>query len=119
MVGCWFHIESGEHWLENYADGTSRLLLKLDFVSSLIYGKQIEMDLTWQVKDGVLTHTIIKGNPQASVDSLVKDFGKARSSSILDVTTERILLGTLGKNPKQDVWTRSALPKEWTATKAR
>lgn len=119
MVGCWFHIESGEHWIENFPDGTSRLLLKLDFVSSLLYGKQIEMDLTWEVKDGVLTHTILKGNPQASVDSLVKDFGRARSSDILEVTPERLLLGALGKKPKKDLWTRSPLPKEWADAKTK
>lgn len=119
MVGCWFHVESGDHWIENFPDGSSRLLLKLDFVSSLIYGKQIEMELTWEVKDGVLTHTIIKGNPQASVDSLVKDFGKARSSNILEVSPERMLLGPLNKKSKQDLWTRSSLPKEWEAAKTK
>ena len=119
MVGCWFHVESGDHWIENFPDGSSRLLLKLDFVSSLLYGKQIEMELTWEVKDGVLTHTIVKGNPQASVDSLVKDFGKARSSNILEVSPERMLLGPLNKKSKQDLWTRSSLPKEWEAAKTK
>lgn len=119
MLGCWFHVESGDHWIENFPDGTSRLLLKLDFVSSLLYGKQIEMDLTWEVKDGVLTHTIVKGNPQASVDSLVKDFGRARSSDILELTPERMLLGALGKKPKKDLWTRSPLPKEWENAKTK
>lgn len=119
MLGCWFHVESGDHWIENFPDGTSRLLLKLDFVSSLLYGKQIEMDLTWEVKDGVLTHTIVKGNPQANVDSLVKDFGRARSSDILELTPERMLLGALGKKPKKDLWTRSPLPKEWENAKTK
>ena len=119
MLGCWFHIESGEHWIENFPDGTSRLLLKLDFVSSLIYGKQLEMDLTWEVKDGVLSHTIIKGTPQANVDSLVKDFGNVRRSNVLEITQERMLLGTLGKKPKKDLWTRSPLPKEWGEAKPR
>jgi hypothetical protein len=113
LVGCWFHIESGEHWIENRADGTSRLLIKLDFVSSLLYGKRLEMDLTWEVKDGVLTHTILKGVPQANVDGLVKDFGKVRSSKILEVTPERMLLGAMGKKPSKDLWTRSPLPKDW------
>ncbi len=113
MIGYWFHIESGEHWIENRPDGTSRLLLKLDFVSSLIYGKQLEMDLTWEVKDGVLTHTIVGGTPKANVDSLIKDFGQSRSSQILEFTKERMLLQPLKKKDTKDLWTRCPIPKEW------
>lgn len=116
LVGYWFHSESGEHWIENRADGTSRMLLKLDFVASLLYGEQTTMELTWGVKDGMLTNTIVSGAPQPNVDSLVKGFGMTRSYSILEATPERMLLESRDEKKKQDPWTRTAPPPEWAET---
>lgn len=93
LVGFWFHSESGEHWIENRADGTSRMLLKLDFVASLLYGQETAMDLTWEIKDGILSHTVVSGSPQPNVDSLIKAFGKTRAYSILETTTGADALG--------------------------
>ena len=113
LVGFWFHSESGEHWIENRADGTSRMLLKLDFVASLLYGQETAMDLTWEIKDGILSHTVVSGSPQPNVDSLIKAFGKTRAYSILETTPERMLLESRNEKKKKDLWTRSPAPKEW------
>ena len=113
FVGFWHHAESGDHWIENRADGTSRMLLKLDFVASLLYGKETAMELAWEVKGGVLTHTITSGSPQANVDSLIKAFGKTRGYTILESTPERMLLESKNEKKKKDLWARSAAPPEW------
>jgi hypothetical protein len=112
FLGIWFHSENGQQWIENRPDGTARMLLKLDFISSLLYGQETHMDLTWDVKDGMLTHTVIGGTPVANVDKIVKDFGKSLQYAILETTAERMLLES--KNDKQkDLWTRSPAPPEW------
>lgn len=111
--GIWMHSENGSHWIENRPDGTARMLLKLDFVASLLYGKQTHLDLTWDVKDGVLSHTIVSGTPVANVDSLVKDYGKSRRYTILETTPERMLLQSLTDKQK-DLWTRTQAPLEWS-----
>lgn len=112
FLGVWFHAENGEQWIENRADGTARMLLKLDFLSSLLYGQELHLDLTWNVKDGVLSHTIVSGSPTANVNKLVQDFGKSLHYAILETTPERMLL--LSKSDKQkDLWTRTPAPMEW------
>jgi len=118
LIGYWNHVESGEHWIENRSDGTARVLLKLDFVASLLYGKQVAMDLTWEVKDGFLSHSIVGGSPKASVDSLIKDYGKTRRYAVLEMTPERMLLENQGEKKKKDLWTRTPAPKEWADTTA-
>ena len=112
LIGIWLHTENGEQWIENRPDGTARMLLKLDFVSSLLYGQMTHMDLTWDVRDGILSHTVVGGRPSANVDKLVKDFGTSRDYTIREMTPERMLLESkTGK--EQDQWTRTPAPKEW------
>ncbi len=112
FLGIWTHSENGDHWIENRPDGTARMLLKLDFFASLLYGKQAHMDLTWDVKDGVLTHTVVSGTPVANVNSIIKDYGKSRQYTILETTPERMLLQSLTDKQK-DLWTRTPAPQEW------
>lgn len=112
FLGVWTHAENGDQWIENRPDGTARMLLKLNFVASLLYGKQIQMDLSWDVKDGVLSHTIVNGTPMENVNKIIKDYGKSRIYTILETTPERMLLQSLTDKQK-DLWTRTPAPKEW------
>lgn len=112
FLGCWFHSENGQQWIENRPDGTARMLLKLDFISSLLYGHETHMDLTWDVKDGMLTHTVVGGTPIAHVNKIVKDFGKSLHYVILETTPVRMLLQSKSDQQK-DLWTRSPAPPEW------
>ena len=115
LIGIWYHSENGDQWIENRPDGTSRMLLKLNFISSLLYGQETSMELTWAVKDGILTNTIVSGLPKKNVDSLVKDFSQARQYTILETTPERMLIESRSKKDekKKELWTRSPAPKEW------
>ena len=112
FLGIWQHSENGEQWIENRPDGTARMLLKLDFISSLLYGQVTHMDLTWDVKDGMLTHTVNGGTPMAHVNKIVKDFGKSLHYRILETTPERMLLQSTTDKQK-DLWTRTTAPQEW------
>ena len=113
LVGYWNHVENGQQWIENRADGTSRMLLKLDFVASLLYGSESSMQLTWQVQDGVLTHTVLDGTPKKNVDAIVRDYGKVRTYTILESTEERMLLEAHDSSKSRELWTRTPPPKEW------
>lgn len=113
LVGFWFHEESGEHWIENRADGTAKLQLKLDFVASLLYGQNTTMDLTWDVKDGILSHTVVSGSPQENVDRLLKAYGQTRSYEVLETTDQHMLLKSKSDPDKKDLWLRKQPPQDW------
>lgn len=113
LVGYWTHVENGQQWIENRADGTSRMLLQLDFVASLLYGHESSMQLSWEVKDGTLTHTVLSGTPQKNVDAIVRDYGKVRKYTILETTPDRMLLEAQNEKKERELWTRTPPPKEW------
>lgn len=113
LVGYWTHVENGQQWIENRADGTSRMLLKLDFVASLLYGQESSMQLNWEVQDGTLTHTVLSGTPQKNVDAITRDYGKVRKYTILETTPDRMLLEAQNEKKERELWTRTQPPKEW------
>lgn len=113
LVGYWTHVENGQQWIENRADGTSRMLLKLDFVASLLYGQESSMQLNWEVQDGTLTHTVLSGTPQKNVDAITRDYGKVRKYTILETTPDRMLLEAQNEKKERELWTRTPPPKEW------
>lgn len=113
LVGVWTHTENGQLWSENRPDGTSRSMLKLDFVASLLYGSEVNLQLTWEVKNGILTHTILDGTPPKSLKALTRDFGRIRSYTIVETTPDRMLLETRDGKKHRELWTRVPPPKEW------
>ena len=113
LLGIWLHAKNGPQWFEVRPDGTARMLLKLDPFSALLYGSHTVMDLTWELKDGVLSHTVVSGTPESHVESLIKDFGRTRRYKILETAPDRMLLEAQVDQKTQDQWTRSPAPTEW------
>lgn len=90
-------------------DGTASLLVELDLISSLVYGSRLQMELSWEQKDNVLTHTIIHGEPAKNVERLARDFGAKRSYRILLLTESEMVLKDVDESdPEEYHWQRPA-----------
>ena len=113
LVGTWVHTKHGHQWLEIRADGTARMLMKLDRLSALVYGAHTTLELTWALSDSLMSQTVVGGTPEDHVGKLVSDFGKTRQFKVLETTIETMLLETLDNDRSQDHWTRSETPPEW------
>lgn len=92
LHGRWLLNDSIRRDLTIHPDGTARMHVKLDLVSSFFYGKEMDLQLTWQVEDGVLTHVMVSGKPEENVARLVKDFGNSRSYRILSLSDKELVL---------------------------
>ena len=113
LVGTWVHTKHGHQWLEIRADGTARMLMKLDRLSALVYGAHTTLELTWALSDSLMSQTVVGGTPEDHVGKLVSDFGKTRQFKVLETTLESILLEAQDDDRTHDHWTRSETPPEW------
>lgn len=108
IVGTWRLVDQGERIVTNRPDGTATMIVRLTFIGSLLYGERLDFELTWEVKDGVLTHAIVSGTPKANVDRLIRDFGSSMSSKIISLDEQALLLEETDGSRDRYRWTRWA-----------
>ncbi len=106
LPGRWRTQAYGIQTIENRDDGSAQLVCELDFLSSLLYGKRLELVLEWSLKDGLLTHTIVSGEPADKVARLLADEGASRTYRILELTEDRLRLQNVDAPEKVLLWTR-------------
>ncbi|WP_437205045.1 hypothetical protein [Planctomicrobium sp. SH664] len=106
LVGRWQLNESIFRDIEVRDDGTATMQVKLDFVSSLMYGSAMTLQLAWKLDQDVLTHTITSGEPKANVDKLIKDFGNSKSYRIMKVEPRLMVLESIDSEKSTQRWQR-------------
>jgi hypothetical protein len=104
FCGTWQLEDHGLRTVLLKPDGTATMHVQLDFFASLLYGEEMMMDLTWSIEDGVLSYTIVGGEPVESIDKVIADFGRERSYRILTVGDDRIQLEDVTKPGKIHDW---------------
>lgn len=92
FLGTWQLEDHGLRTIVVKPDGSASMHIELDFFASLIYGEEMTMELTWFVRDGVLTYSVVSGQPVESVDRVVNDFGRERSYRVLELGVDLIQL---------------------------
>lgn len=92
LVGTWTTRAFGTQELTNFSDGTARLDVTLNRLGALRYGKSLTLELTWTVRNGVMTHTVKGGSPPEKVARLVNDWGKTLEYEVIEVTDTHMLL---------------------------
>lgn len=64
----------------------------LDYLSSLLYGREMELELAWSLEDDILTYSIVEGTPKANVDRVIRDFGNSISYRVVKADPDEIVL---------------------------
>lgn len=83
LIGRWRDSFFGTRTLTLKADGTATMVLDLDFAGRLLYGKRLEFDMKWSLKNGVVTIDILEGRPAAASKSATGAWG-SRYQYLLD-----------------------------------
>lgn len=78
--------------------------VQLDYLSALLYGREMNMELSWELDDDILTHRIVGGTPKGNVDRLVRDFGDSLSYRVVKVDETELVLEDLDDERKQHHW---------------
>ena len=104
LVGVWTAQSHGTQVCTLNADGTGTNKADLDWMASLVYGKRLDMNITWAVEDGHLVQTLLGGEPADMVQKLMNDYGAVRRYRIdsLDAQTG-VLVDTA--DGETTVWT--------------
>jgi len=101
------------HWVRNGTirrdivispGGKATLNVQLDYLSALLYGREMNMELSWTLKDGILTHTILSGTPKANVARLIHDFGDSLSYKVIKADQTELVLEDLDESHEQHHW---------------
>jgi len=104
MEGRWIRSGTIRREITILPGGKAKLNVQLDYLSALLYGREMNMDLSWKLKDDILTHTIVSGTPQANVDRLIRDFGDSMSFRVVKADREELILQDLDENREQHHW---------------
>jgi hypothetical protein len=95
-VGKWtFDDTSLQRSIEMRPDGTASLHVKLGWIPSLLYGKELTLELKWNVEKGVLTQVVTGGTPEANVQRLLNDFGREHEYRIVQHSPTDLVLETI------------------------
>ena len=102
--GTWQLEDHGLRTVFLKPDGTATMDVELDFFASLLYGKEMTMDLTWSFDDGILSYTIVGGEPAENVNQVILDYGRERSYRVLTVGDDCIKLQDVTNPDKIHDW---------------
>ncbi|QDU39312.1 hypothetical protein Mal4_36510 [Maioricimonas rarisocia] len=91
IIGTWRLKQQGERVVTMRDDGSALMQVVLDFFGALLYGESMTLELEWTLEDGILTHRVIRGQPEQSVARLIRDYGDARSYRVVSCGDELVL----------------------------
>ncbi len=106
FLGTWQLYDHGTRTIVVNPDGTATMHVELDFFGSLIYGSEMTLDLEWSVAEGVLSYSILRGEPVESVDRVINDYGRERSYGVIEISDEALQLEDLAYPGTFHDWTK-------------
>ncbi len=109
FVGRWHTSHQADRTLTVNEDGTGLMTVKLDGVGSFLFGSRMDIEISWSIEDGKMTHTLLGGKPASKVATMKRMFGDVRTYNILSMT-EQSLEVVKENGESQHTWTR--LPEE-------
>ena len=105
LVGRWVSSYHGRMLIDKRADHTAELIIDFNFLAGLVYGSRVVMQLEWQYDGDQLVHTIKSGKPAASVDRIIRRYGRQCVYRIDSLTSDRIQMHEVADPGEVHVWT--------------
>lgn len=103
LVGRWLLDRSIRREIDIRPDGTASMKVTLDFLTSLVYGKELTLNLNWTLQGDLLTHTVVSGVPQENVDRLVSQYGASMTYRVVESNPNGMVLeGPLNSKSRED-----------------
>lgn len=92
LVGRWLREGKIRRDVVMNPGGTATMTVTLDYLSSLLYGREMQLTLAWDLEDDILTYSIVEGTPKANVDRVIRDFGNSISYRVVKAGPDEIVL---------------------------
>lgn len=109
ILGTWQDRYKGRRTMTLRDDGTATMVCELEGLNARLFTPVLDLELQWQLKDGVMTRVITGGEPADKVRFVVNLMGARSDETLLKLTdTELHLLDADGETEYH--WTRKPLP---------
>lgn len=110
LIGRWQADYHGVLTVENHEDGAASMRMEFDFVASFLYGKTLDLKLTWKVENRILTYLIHSGSPEANWKPFKRDFGEKVAYNFRKVGDDRVQLSRVDTPDEIVNWLRKSAP---------
>ncbi len=110
IIGRWeTDRDSGHRDLIVREDGTATIHVNITSLlgQALFATKELDLEIEWQIEEGVLHFKTVGGKPKPAIEFLKKSYGESIAYRILECTDERFLVKDGGNDPDHD-WRRVA-----------
>ncbi|QDT64960.1 hypothetical protein [Calycomorphotria hydatis] len=104
-IGTWTQLLNGVRTLEIRDDGSAKLHIEFDWVTSLAFGESVTIDIAWRIQDGKVTFESISGSPQATFESISELYGTEKRRRVSELSAERFVLKN-DDTGSESIWTR-------------
>jgi len=102
LVGKWETERSGHREMTVRADGTATMVVRLDGVNAMLFGKKLTFWLKWSIQDGKLAFETTGGEPASRIKVITVMYGTNRVQRIRSLTKIRLLLIDEEGDPDHD-----------------
>ncbi|MAG94922.1 MAG: hypothetical protein CMJ48_14435 [Planctomycetaceae bacterium] len=109
FIGRWHTSHQADRTLTVNEDGTGLMTVKLGGIGSFLFGNRMDIEISWSIEDGKMTHTLLGGKPASKVATMKRMFGDVRTYNILSMTEQSLEI-VKENGESQHTWTR--LPDE-------
>jgi hypothetical protein len=110
LLGTWELHDKGLRTITVNPDGTATMDVKIDNIARFIYGRRLSMDLEWTMSDGVLSYSIVGGNPDRTVGRVINNFGRDFQYRIVGIRDDAIELEDVADPGTVYEWASVAAP---------
>jgi hypothetical protein len=107
IVGQWEDEYRGKRRLTVRDDGTGLMVVEPDGIGKRLFAAELTFDIEWVLADGRVTMKMLRGEPKAKVQLILKLYGQEAEYTILEMTDERMLLQDPDGKTRYD-WRRPA-----------
>lgn len=105
IIGEWQDDYEGKRTMTLRPDGTGTMVVELSGLKAALAAPRLRFDMKWAVNDGRLQKQTIGGEPEGTVQFILKTMGDRVDEPILELTQERLLLLDKDGKTKYD-WRR-------------
>lgn len=106
ILGEWYDEYRGKRHLSLRDDGTGTMLVEPDGIGKRLFAALLTFEIEWSVADGHVTMKMLRGEPKAKVQLILKLHGQEATYKILEVADEQMLLLDADGKTRYD-WRRS------------
>lgn len=105
FVGTWQREKHGQRTLNVQPDGTARMTVLPERVWAFVVGDRVDVEITWELRDDVLSVAITGGRPSKSLEAVKRLWGETWTRTVVEISPTKLVLRDEGDGSLEE-WHR-------------